>query len=166
MSVLENLEDPVAIAVEQLDVAIELFLDRRSYIAALNLAVAAETLFEQGLKDDETALKWEFNLIDKQERVWPFFSIYSNSLPEKERLAAFREFKRRERNIANHGPSKKPNKKIARLRAQQRASRPSLKDAAEEAIERACSNASRLGIPASEAVRQYEHWFYENVVGY
>jgi hypothetical protein len=163
MIAVENLDDPIGVAVEQLHVAIELFLTKRSYISAVTLAGASEKLFERALiaKGQQTALQWEFDIIDQHERIQPFFGIYQISLPEKQRFAAFEEFKRRERNFANHGPDNHGAKK----RIEQSAQRPSLADVAEEAIDRACENLLRLELPASNKVKQFYDWFYKEALG-
>jgi hypothetical protein len=163
LTALDTLDDLIKVAIEELDVAIELFLSERSFVAVVALAAAAESLFANRLKSigQETALDWEFALIDNQEIVWPFFRIYDVSLGVKKRREHFQEFKLRERHFVNHGPDNHHKER----RTQQRAQRPSLKDVAEEAIDRACWNASRLGIPRSDAVRRYEDWFYSEVIG-
>jgi hypothetical protein len=156
----QNHPDPLAMAVEQLDVAIELFLGGRSYAAALTLAGAAEAVFANTLKraGKNTALDDEFAQIDKSERDFPFFGIYPRSADVEKRRAAFFEFKYRGLNFAKHGPGREPE-----FRAYQRVEPPGLQILAEEAIERAWENAERLGIPPSDRVKNYGCWFQEQI---
>lgn len=151
---IQNTEDYIAAAQEQLDVAIELFLAHRSYIAAVALATSAESLLERALGGKETALQWEFSLV---EPYLPYFNIIDPDTPVRTRFEAFRRFKRRERDFANHGPDNR--------KAHLGTGRPSLHDAAHEAIDRAILNAERLNLPSTEAMSDYAQWFQENVVG-
>jgi hypothetical protein len=152
--------DPLETAMEQLDVAIELFLSERSFVSALTLAGAAEGVLTNALKNKgkETALESEFAQIDASEQEFPFFHIYPRAESEKERRRAFNEFKRRGVNFAKHGPGREPKHK-----AYQRVRPPGVEGLAEEAIERACDNAARLDLKPSEALLRYDAWLRERM---
>jgi hypothetical protein len=74
---------------EQLDVAIELFLSERSFVSALTFAGAAEGVLTNALKNKgkETALESEFAQTDASEQEFPFFHIYPAQNPRKNAAA-------------------------------------------------------------------------------
>ena len=152
--------DPLVTAIEQLDVAIELFLEKRSFVAALTLAGAAEAVTANALKraGETTAIDDEFVQIDKSEQDFPFFGIYPRSVDERKRRDAFFEFKYRGLNFAKHGPGRKPE-----FKAYQRVTPPNIETLAEEAIDRAWQNAARLGIPPSDNIKRFGRWFREQI---
>jgi hypothetical protein len=153
-------QDFLGMAIEQLDIAIDLFLSGRSYVAALTLAHAAETVFGNVLKKNGqlTALDGEFEQIDASEQQFPFFGIYPRDASEHRRRGAFKEFKYRGRNLANHGPGRPPE-----FKAYQRVIPPGIPTLAEEAIERALANAERLGLVLPEGAGRYYDWFQDQI---
>lgn len=153
-------QDFLGMAVEQLDIAIDLFLSGRSYVAALTLAHAAETVFGNSLKKTTypTALDEEFEQIDASEQEFPFFGIYPRHASEAKRRSAFQEFKYRGRNLANHGPGRQPE-----FKAYQRVISPALPTLAEEAIDRALTNAARLGVNLPESADRFYVWIQDQI---
>jgi hypothetical protein len=111
-----------------------------------------------------SALEKEFEFVDETEMVFPIARIYPPNAPIKVRRADFHEFKRRERNFANHGPAR--NNAATARRFKQRAQRPELREVARDAIIRASDNAKRLGLPISDAVQRFDEWYYEEVERY
>jgi hypothetical protein len=154
--------NPIDVAREQLDVAIELFLSQRSYVSAIVLAGSAEEIFARLLPRGENAIDAEFRTIDELERIYPVFGIYDCKAAEKERREGFAEFKRRMLNFAKHGPEKRKSK----IWPGQKVQPPSIETIAQETIIRASENGGKLGIPESESLKRFDEWFYREVVGY
>src|SRR6266700_812968 len=100
MTPVERIDDPIAVGLEQLDVAIDLFVQNISHISAITLAVAAENIFAQALKkkkpSQEDVLQWEFGLFDEM-------GLTPRGAKPKDRFSKFRQLKMTERDFANHG---------------------------------------------------------------
>lgn len=64
-AVLKQTHRRIDLAQEQLDVALELFLSKRSLVSALTLAGAAEEIFSKALKfrGKKTALEYEHSVV-------------------------------------------------------------------------------------------------------
>ena len=148
---LEKIEDPIAVGLEQLTVAIDLFIQERSYVSAITLAIAAENIFERALKEKSQSgvLRWEFEFFDQIGQTFPHAD-------ENKRFAEFRSSKMIERNFANHGPDNRNPSSLIRPP----------QEVAEEAIDRALTNLHCLGLPRPPAADRFQAWMLENVVGF
>jgi hypothetical protein len=152
---LENLDDYVAVGDENLGVAIDLFVEGKSYIGALILAVAAHDLFDRAIKKaakkaakkasegagEEVGptgiLDWEFATRQYIDPAAPAMSYCD-----------FKRFEQRERHAAVHGPERQ--NKLRPMR--------SAKEAAELAIMRAQTNARVLERPRTAADEKFHSW--------
>jgi len=137
----------IDLATEQLDVALQLFLDKRSYVSALSLAGAAEEIFGKALdhQGKEHSLKYKFDAIAPIHHVL-------NGAP-----LAWRNFaddENRARNAAKH----------MRIPADATVTM-DIEDAALWMIVRAIDNFERLGLAKSDRICAFENWFYAHVVG-
>ena len=137
----------IDLALEQLDVALELFLSKRSMVSALTLAGAAEEILGKTLKLNgrKTTLEFEHSAIEQVEtflRRQPF--TWKDFIDEKNRV----------RNAAKHIGEESGAEIIA-----------DLEDEALWMLVRACDNHKRLDLPATSRMAEFEDWFYENVVG-
>ena len=137
----------IKLAEEQLDVALELFLSKRSLVSALTLAGAAEEILGQALKfrGKRTTLEFEHSAIEQVEtflRSQPF--LWKDFINEKNRV----------RNAAKHMREQSEAEVIA-----------DLEDEALWMLVRACDNHKRLDLEATPRIAEFDNWFYENVVG-
>lgn len=137
----------VELALEQLDVALELFLSKRSMVSALTLAGAAEEILGKALKlkGKRTTLEFEHSAIEQVEtflRRQPF--LWKDFINEKNRV----------RNAAKHMGEKSAAEIVA-----------DLEDEALWMLVRACDNHKRLDLPPTSRMAEFDDWFYENVVG-
>jgi hypothetical protein len=113
----------------------------------LRLAAAAEESLGKALSlsGKQNSLEWKY------QEVEPFHTVLHGKPLSKQDLI---RDKNRALIAANHMAS---------------ASEPSvtldLEDAALWMIVRACENSDRLGLPLTGRMREFEHWFYEHVVG-
>lgn len=137
----------IALAAEQLDVAIQLFLDERSDVSALTLAGAAEEILGNAAKlaGGENALQRAYKVsalthyyLHDKELKWPDFADGENCA----------------RNAAKHLQSNRDTQITVDLRR-----------AAMEMIVRACANFDQLGLERTDRMRDFENWFYEYEVG-
>lgn len=135
----------IALAQEQLDVALELFLSKRSMVSALTLAGAAEEIFGKALqhRGKKTTLEHEHSVIEPVEsflRRQPF--LWKNFIDEKNRV----------RNAAKHMKVQSDTLVVA--------------DLEEEALwmlVRACDNHERLDLEATPRIAEFNNWFCEHV---
>lgn len=133
----------IDLAVEQLTVALELFLARRSFVSALTLGGAAEEVFgkalaQNTLQDEYTFLEPVNKLLRRKPYEWKEF------VSEKNRV----------RNAAKHMQDPSQSSVIA-----------DIEDEALWMLVRACDNYKRLELAPIPQMQQFEEWFYENVVG-
>jgi hypothetical protein len=137
----------IDLAKEQLEIALEMFLKRCSFVSALTLAGAAEEILGKTLiqRDEKTTLQHEYLLIKPVENLF------------REKPYDWREFiekKNRVRNAAKH--LKEASK--ATITA-------NFEDEALWMIVRACDNHMRLGLEPTPLMQEFDDWFYKNVVG-
>lgn len=137
----------IVLAMEQLEMSIELFLSKRSMASSLTLAGAAEEILGMALKHQgkRTTLQDQHSSIEPLEvllRKGPY--LWSDFIEEKNRA----------RNAAKH------------------MSRPAdatitcdLEDEALWMIVRAYDNYNRLDLHPTDRMHQFEDWFNYNVVG-
>lgn len=143
----EQIYQRTNIAKEQLEVAIELFLARRSFVSALTLAGAAEEILGKALtqRGKETTLEHEHSV------VAPFTELIRKQPYSRKDFVAE---KNRVRNAAKH------------LEVEGKATFcADLEDEALWMIVRAIDNYRRLGCEPTALMEEFDNWFYANVVG-
>ena len=133
----------VDLAREQLAVALSLF-KRKSFVSALVLAGAAE-----GILGNALSHRGQQNSLElKYETLEPILTM---------RRKTKEDFIRDE------------NRALIAVTRMETASEPSvtldLEDAALSMIVRACENSDLLGLPRTARMREFENYFYEQVVG-
>ncbi len=137
----------VDLASEQLGVAFRLFLDERSYAAALTLAGAAEEVLGRAVehKGKKSSLQEQYEMmapLDEMLKGKPLkYSQYADEMNEA-------------RNALKHMRSPDEITFTADLEM-----------AAVWMLARASSNYERLGLEKTDDMRRFEDWFYVNVVG-
>jgi hypothetical protein len=134
----------VKLAREQLNVAIPLFLKRRSFVSALTLAGAAEEILGKALSHSGQQNSLEL----KYEVMEPILTM---------RHQTKEDFIRDE------------NRALIAVTHMESASDPcvtlDLEEAAYSMIVRACHNSDLLGLPRTSNMRKFENWYYEHVIG-
>ena len=138
----------IELAVEQLDIALSLFLNNESFVSALTLAGAAEEILGKALqrKAEQNSLDWKY-----ENTEWWWTELHDKPLSRKE----FAEHENRARNVAKHiGESNEITVTV------------DLEDAALWMIVRACDNYRRLQLPGTARMLEFENWFYEYVIGW
>jgi hypothetical protein len=137
----------VDLAAEQLDVALQLFLDRRSFISALTLAGAAEEILGKALlhRGMQNSLEHKFEAMAPIHQL-----LHRKPLARK----AFVDDENKARNAAKHMGAPSDTSVTA-----------DLEDAAIWMIVRAIDNFERLNLPRTDLMRAFDTWFHENVVG-
>lgn len=143
----EEIHDRVTLAKEQLDVALELFLSERSFVAALTLAGAVEEVLGKALalRGKKSTLQYEHSVIAPVEKF-----LRRQTLTWK----VFIEEKNRVRNAAKHMDGQS-----------QLTVHADLKDEALWMLVRACDNYNRLDLSTTDRMTEFNEWFYTNVVG-
>ena len=135
--------DKIDLATEQLDDAISLF-KRRRFVSALTLAGAAEEILGRALshRGQQNSLELKYETLE------PILTM---------RRKTKEDFIRDE----NHA--------LIAVTRMESASDTSvtldLEEAAYSMIVRACENSDRLGLPRTARMREFENYFYEQVVG-
>lgn len=135
------------LAKEQLDVALEIFLSRKSYVSALTLAGAAEEIFGKSLtqRSEKTTLQHEHSVIAPVEELLQHKPYnWKEFISEKNRV----------RNAAKHMKDETESTVMA-----------DIEDDALWLIVRACDNYRRLGLEPTSLMLEFDNWFFENVVG-
>jgi hypothetical protein len=134
----------IDLATQQLNVAISLFLKRRSFVSALTLAGAADEILGKTLSHSGQQNSLEL----KYETMEPILTMQHQT---KE------DFIRDE----NHA--------LIAVTHMESASDSSvtldLEEAAYSVIVRACHNHYLLGLPRTAKIREFENWFDEHVTG-
>ena len=144
---VEQIHQRIALAQEQLDVALELFLSKRSMVSVLTLAGAVEEILGKALqhRGKKTTLEYEHTVIEPVEtflRRQPF--LWKDFIDEKNRV----------RNAAKHMGAQTDTEVVA-----------DLEDEALWMLVRACDNHKRLALKATPRMAEFDDWFNENVVG-
>ena len=141
----EQTYERIELAKEQLDLALDLFLSKRSMVSALTLAGAAEEILGRALtlRGKKTTLEHEHTVIAPVEAflrreplTWKVF------ISEKNRV----------RNAAKHMGGATDAHVVA-----------DLEDEALWMLVRACDNYNRLDLQATPRMQEFDNWFYENV---
>ncbi len=136
----------VDLAKEQLEVALSLFLEKQSYAAAITLAGAAEEILGKELvrQKKQPVLEWKFTQMVVFHKL-----LHGEDLKSKKFFAE----ENRIRNDLKHFDENENSTLTT-----------DLEDAACWMLVRACENAQRLEIEIAR-FRDFDNWFYENVVG-
>lgn len=144
----EETHNKVDLAIEQLEMALSLFLKEQSYVSALTLAGAAEEILGMAVKIEGIE-----NSLQESYRVYcsPEFSWLN---PPKTWADYTTRGKNRVRNAIKHLSN-----------ADDLSFDADIQDEALWMIVRATDNYSRLGFTPTELMHQFDEWFYENVVG-
>jgi homogentisate 1,2-dioxygenase len=143
----EQIYQRIDLAKEQLGVALELFLSRRSMVSAITLAGVAEEILGKALKlaSEENNLTWEYKVtapVEEQLRRKPY------------EWKEFTNQRNRARNAAKH-----MDEELESCLAVD------LEDEAIRMLVRACDNYNRLGFPTTPEMSAFDEWFWINVVG-
>lgn len=139
--------DQVALATEQLDVALETFLSERSYVSALTLAGAAEEILGYALKraGGQNALQQAYEGSTLTHRFTHGRELKWKDFVDGENYA---------RNAAKHI-----------LCDEATSVEVDLQRAAMWMIVRACTNFDRLDLERTDRMREFDNWFCEHEVG-
>lgn len=137
----------VDLAIEQLGVALRLFLDEQSYASALTLAGAAEEVLGKALEHSGRTNTMQY--------------MYDRLAPAME-LMKGRQFKKKEfadeeneaRNALKHMRTPEEETITADLEV-----------ATAWMLSRACDNYNRLDLEKTDDMRRFDNWFWENMVG-
>jgi hypothetical protein len=134
----------VDLATQQLNVAISLFLKRKSFVAALTLAGAAEEILGKALshRDQQNSLELKYEIME------PILTMRHQTKED------FIEDENRALIAVRHMAS-----------ASDQSVTLDLEEAAYSMIVRACDNYDLLGLPRTANMRAFGNWFYEHVVG-
>ncbi len=142
----ESTYDRLVLAKEQLDTALNIFLDHRNYSSAITLAGAAEEIFGRELtnRGSKSALDSSYESMAEFHRMLHGTELNKKSYISKENLA---------RDALKHlQKDKGPTITI------------DLEEAACWMLVRAIQNGRELGFKF-ERDQDFDGWFYENIVG-
>lgn len=134
------------LAVDQLETAISIFLERRSFAAAITLASAAELVLGQAVRrtGKQAVLDWSFDASDVVHTA-----LYGENLKRKEFADAQNRVSKALRHFdAMDSPHFEAD----------------LEEAACWMLVRACENAQRLGRDV-HGFHEFNEWFMEHIVG-
>jgi hypothetical protein len=136
----------IALAVEQLETALDLFLDHNSYAPAITLAGAAEEVLGRELtgRGEQPVLEWQFD-----QRALVHSKLHKGPLVKKD----FVRTENRVRDALKHFHDLADSTITV-----------DLQEAACWMIVRACENARRLGVDVAR-FDAFDDWFYTHVVG-
>ena len=137
----------VSLALEQLDDALSLFLDEKHYVSSLTLAGAAEEIFGQMVRHagQDNFLSRKYTIIK------PLEELFNKKLFSLKDLV---ELENRNRNAAKHWNPLDESRIIR-----------DVEDAAIWMLVRALYNHDKLGLERTVRMREFETWFYENIIG-
>lgn len=143
----KNEHDRLDWATEQLEVAVELFLSKRSFVCALTLAGAAEEVLGNALihKGQKNWRREEFELVALSERARKRQYDWKNFCEETNKA----------RNAAKH--FRRPQEKIIAT---------DIENDSLQMIVRAIVNYRYLGLPEKLFIETFHTWYYDNVIGY
>lgn len=139
--------DQIALAAEQLDVALEIFLSQRSYVSALTLAGAAEEILGHALKraGGQNAVQYAYEGSTATHRFTHGRELEWKVFVDAENYA---------RNAAKH--VRRDEATTVDI---------DLQRAAMWMIVRACTNFDRLDLERTDRMREFDNWFCEHEVG-
>jgi len=138
----------VDLAIEQLETALSLFLEGKSYVSALTLAGAAEEILGMVAKINriENSLQESYRHYNDPRLVW------------LNRPNTWNEFTRKGKNKVRNAVKHLSDANDLTFEAD-------IKDEAVWMLGRAIENYQRLGFGPTELMNKFEEWFYENYVG-
>ena len=138
----------VNLAIEQLEAALSLFLEEKSYVCALTLAGAAEEILGMAAKIEgiENSLQESYRIYCTPELSWI-------NAPK-----TWSEF-------TTNGKNKVRNAVKHLADAEDLNFQADIKDEALWMLVRATDNYNRLGFNPTELMHEFDGWFYENIVG-
>lgn len=138
----------IDIAIEQLEVALKLFLSSGSYVSVLTLAGAAEEIFGMALKIKgiENSLQEQYRLYSQTDLEWINQS------------KTWAEYTTRGKNKVKNAVKHLHDEDDLIFDAD-------IKDEALWMLVRATDNFNRLGFRPTESMHEFDEWFYETVVG-
>jgi hypothetical protein len=134
------------LAQEQLEIALSLFLEKKSYASAITLAGAAEEVLGKELvrRGEQPVLDWKFDQMGLVHQLLHGKPLHRTKFVKEENLI---------RNAVKHfDDNSSPDITV------------DLEDAACWMLVRACENAQRLGLNITQWW-EFDNWFYEHVVG-
>lgn len=136
----------IDLAHEQLETAIVVFLERRSFAATITLAAAAELVLGQALRRNgqEAVLDWQF-----EAEALVHTALHGRPLVRKD----FNDAQNRVAKVVRHFDA-----------ADEPDFEADLEEAACWMLVRACENAHRLGMTV-QGFDEFNDWFYEHIVG-
>ncbi|MBK6854406.1 MAG: hypothetical protein IPG93_23210 [Burkholderiales bacterium] len=142
-----SLRDQVALAAEQLDTAIEMFLAERSDVSALTLAGAAEEILGRVVKlaGSQNAIRQAYEASALTHRCLQGMDLKWQDFADGENYA---------RNAAKH-----------LLHEDKRHIELDLRRAAMWMVVRACANYERLDLVRTDRMRDFDNWFFDHEVG-
>lgn len=134
------------LATEQLEMALSLFLEQRSYASAITLAGAAEEILGKELvrQGRQSVLDW------KIDQMGLFHELLHGKNFDRKKVVAEEN---RVRDALKHFSETSDSNVTV-----------DLQDAACWLLVRACENSRRLNLTVSR-IDEFENWFYEHVVG-
>lgn len=138
----------VNLAIEQLEVALSLFLEGKSYVSALTLAGAAEEILGMAVQIEgiENSLQESYRIYCASDLSW--------INPTKTWGEFTTKGKNKVRNAVKHVSD-----------ASDLTFQADIKDEALWLLVRAIDNYNRLGFSSTELMHEFNGWFYENIVG-
>ena len=134
----------INLATQQLNVAVSLFLTRKSFVSALTLAGAADKILAQALshRRQQNSLDLRYKIME------PILTM---------------------RHQTKEDFIKDENRALNAIKRVKSAREPpvtlDLEEAAYSMIVRACHNSYLLGLPRTAKIRKFEDWFDEHVIG-
>jgi hypothetical protein len=146
--VSEALHNKVDLAIEQLEMALFMFLEGKNYVSVLTLAGAAEEILGKALKINgiENSLQESYRIYCNPELSW--------INPPK----TWSEFTTHEKNKVRNAVKHVYDANDLTIKAD-------IEDEALWMLVRATDNYSRLGFGPTDRMHEFDGWFYENVVG-
>ncbi|EGQ8136932.1 hypothetical protein MZJ28_001458 [Vibrio parahaemolyticus] len=143
---MESKYNRVNLSIEQLEMAIDLFLSKKSFVSALTLAGAAEEVLGQAVKrrGEENSLQEQYRIAKSTNWITPAKSWADFTTRNKNKV----------RNAVKHLAEKDNIEFVA-----------DIEDEALWMIVRATDNYRRLGFDDTDRMHEFDGWFYEHVVG-
>ncbi len=144
----EEIHNKVDLAIEQMQTALALFLEGRSYASALTLAGAAEEILGMALKikNIENSLQESYRTHNDPDLKW--------LNPQK----TWAEFTTKEKNRVRNALKHVSDANDLTFKAD-------IEDEALWMLVRATDNYERLGFAPTKRMHEFEEWFYANIVG-
>lgn len=144
----EKIHYKVDLAIEQLEIALYLFLEGKSHVSALTLSGAAEEILGMALK-----------IKDKENSLQVSYRIYSHpQLQWVNHPKTWAEFTTKEKNKIRNAVKHLSDANDLTFQAD-------IEDETLWMLVRATDNYNRLGFSPTKNMYKFDNWFYENVIG-